>query len=96
MPLILILLPFFFQLIYGRKAIGEDIKLSFGMICLISFCSQIVFTVAPFFLMIHKLQQNNNTCGLPLVGLIMLSLFFTFILIVSIIIQYRIKKSYEK
>jgi len=96
MYLILILLPLLFQIIYGRKAIGEDIKLSFGTICLISFFSQIAVTVIDFFIIANVLQRNNNACGMPLVGLIKISLFFTFLLIVTIIVQYFIKKSYER
>jgi hypothetical protein len=36
-PLILIILPLLFQIIAGRKAIGETISLKFGTVCLISF-----------------------------------------------------------
>ena len=96
MPILFILFPLIFQIIYGRKAIGEDIKLSFGAICVISFLSQIVLTIAAFFLMVEKLQDKNFVCGLPLVGLIMCSLFFTFWLFVIMIIQYFIKRSYER
>ena len=45
--------------------------------------------------MVCMLQKDGITCGLPLAGLIMISLFFTIILIITIIIQYFIKKSYE-
>lgn len=96
MPLLLILLPLVFQIIFGRKAIGEDIKLSFGAICLISFLSQIVLTFVSFFIMAKKLQNDNFVCGLPLVGLIISSSFFTLILIVVMVIQYSIKRSYER
>ena len=94
MPLILIIIPLLFQIIFGRKAIGRDIKWSFGTICLISFLGQILSTIIAFNLIVHYLQKNNNPCGMPLVGLIMVSLFFSFILFITIIIQYRIKKSY--
>lgn len=96
MPLILILLPILFQIIFGRKAIGRDIKLSFGTVCLISFLAQIILTIVAFNVIIYYLKKNNNNCGMPLVGLIMFSLFFTFILIIIMIIQERIKKSYEE
>ena len=96
MPLILILLPLLFQIIFGRKAIGEDIKLSFGTICLISFLSQILLSIVAFFIMTNDLKKENAYCGQPLVGLAILSLFLTFILIVTIIIQYSIKRSYER
>jgi tellurite resistance protein TehA-like permease len=96
MHIILIILPLLFQIIFGRKAIGGDIKLSFGTICLISFLGQILLTILAFNLIVYYLEKNNNACGMPLVGLIMFSLFFTLILIITMIIQYRIKKSYEE
>ncbi|MRX67025.1 hypothetical protein SAMN06265349_102957 [Flavobacterium resistens] len=94
MHLILIVLPLLFQIIFGRKAIGGDIKVSFATICLISFFSQIIFTILEFNIIVYYLEKNNNTCGMPLVGLINFSILFTLILFVTIIIQYRIKKSY--
>lgn len=96
MHIILIIIPLLFQIIFGRKAIGGDIKLSFGTICLISFLGQILFTIFAFKLIIYYLEKNDNDCGIALVGLIMLSLFFTLILIITIFIQFRIKKSYEE
>jgi hypothetical protein len=92
---ILIIFPLFFQIIFGRKAIGEDIKLKFGEVCLISFLGQILLSVIAFFLMGYMLQKNGNQCGTPLAAIIILSQFFTFVLIVTIIIQYFIKKSYD-
>ncbi|WP_269240294.1 hypothetical protein [Flavobacterium limnophilum] len=94
MHVILIILPLLFQIIFGRKAIGGDIKLSFGTICLISFFGQILFTILAFNLIVYYLEKNNNACGMPLVGLVMFSLLFTLILSITIFIQYRIKKSY--
>jgi len=94
MHIILIILPLLFQIIFGRKAIGGDIKLSFGTVCLISFLGQIIFTISAFNLIVYYLKKNNNACGMPLVGLVMLSLLFTVILFITMFIQDRIKKSY--
>ena len=94
MHIILIILPLLFQIIFGRKAIGGDIKWSFGTICLLSFLGQILFTILAFYIIAYYLQKNNNACGMPLVGLVMFSLLFTVILLITIFIQYRIKKYY--
>ena len=95
MPIILIILPLLFQIIFGRKAIGGDIKLSFGSVCLISFLGQILLTISAFKLIVYYLEKNNNACGMPLVGLVMLSLLFSVILFITMLIQDRIRKSYE-
>jgi len=101
-PLILIILPLLFQIIAGRKAIGETISLKFGTVCLISFFSQIVLSVIAFYVSSYNfnkfLEQNPNSfrCGMGFLGLVMLSLLLTFILVIVIIVQYKIKKSYEK
>lgn len=94
MHVILIIIPLLFQIIFGRKAIGGDIKWNFGTICLISFFCQILFTILAFNLIVYYLEKNNNACGMPLVGLVMFSLLFTLILLITVFIQYRIKKSY--
>jgi hypothetical protein len=94
MYIILIILPLLFQIIFGRKAIGGDIKLSFGTVCLISFMGQIAFTIVLFNIIAYYLEKNDNHCGMPLVGLIVISLFLSFILIVTMIIQDHTKKFY--
>jgi hypothetical protein len=94
MHLILIIIPLLFQIIFGRKAIGGDIKLSFGTICFISFLSQILFTIFAFNIIVYYLEKNHNACGMALVGLIMFSLLFTLILFITMLIQERIRKSY--
>lgn len=101
-PLILIILPLLFQIIIGRKAIGETISLKFGTVCFISVILQIILSVVSFCIASYKLnkyfEQNPNgfRCGMGFLGLIMMSLLLSFILIVVIIIQYFIKRSYEK
>jgi hypothetical protein len=101
-PLILIILPLVFQIIFGRKAIAESITLEFGTVCLISFISQIVLSIMAFCLASYNfnqyLEQNPNSfrCGMGFVGLIMLSFLFSIILVIVIIVQYYIKKSYEE
>ena len=96
MHIILIILPLLFQIIFGRKAIGGDIKLSFRTICLISLLGQILLTILAFNIVEYYLKKNNNPCGMAFVGLTMFSFLFTLILIITIINQYRIKKSYEE
>lgn len=101
-PLILIILPLLFQIIFGRKAIGETISLTFRTVCFISFISQIAFSIIAFSLEAYNfnkyLEQNPDSvrCGMGFLGFITLSFLLTFILIIVIIIQYFIKRSYEK
>ncbi|MFH6994031.1 hypothetical protein [Flavobacterium sp. FlaQc-48] len=101
-PLILIIIPLLFQIIIGRKAIGETISLKFGMVCLISLIAQIVLSILSFYIVSYNFnkyfEQNpdSSRCGIPLLGFIMLSFLFIVILIIVIIIQYFIKRSYEK
>ena len=100
LPLIFIILPLIFQIIFGRKAIGEDIKIKFGTICIMSFILQIILSIASFTIISYninkRIESHEFACGMPIVGLFVLTLFFTLILIITMIIQYFIKKSYEK
>ncbi|URC11107.1 MULTISPECIES: hypothetical protein [unclassified Flavobacterium] len=101
-PLILLILPLLFQIIAGRKAIGETISLKFGTVCIISLIAQIIVPVISFYIATYNankyIEQNPNSlrCGMEFVGLFMFTLIFTFVLIVVIIIQYFMKRSYEK
>lgn len=97
-PLILIILPLLFQIIVGRKAIGETISLKFGSVCFMSFILQIIFSSISFYVASYNMQApdgQNYRCGMWMVGFIGLVLIASFLLIVTMIIQYFIKKSYE-
>lgn len=93
--ILLIIFPTLFQIIYGRKAIGEDIKLRFSEVSIISFISQFVLTIVSFKLTTYMLNDKGIKCGMPLVGILSLSFLFTIILIIVIVVQYLIKKSYK-
>lgn len=101
-PIILIILPLLFQIIVGRKAIGETISLTFRTVCFISFISQVALSLIAFSVATYNfnkfLEQNPDSvrCGMGFLGLISLSFILTFILIIVMIIQYFIKRSYEK
>lgn len=100
LSLILVILPLIFQIVFGRKAIGESIKLKFGRVCIISLILQLIFALISFKIILYNLnkriESHEFACGMPLVGLFVITLFFSFFLIITIIIQYFIKKSYEK
>lgn len=96
LTLALLLAPLVFQIIYGRKAIGEDIKLKFDTVCLFSILGQIVFTFLSIFIMGNLIQKKGIHCGMPLVGLFSISILLTVILFITMLIQYFIKKSYYK
>lgn len=97
--LLLLALPIFFQIILGRKAIAESIKLTFSKVCLITFLSQFVFFIIAFKILSNKLRSESNGqihCGMPFVGLIGLEILITLIILVIILVQYLIKRSYNR
>lgn len=99
-PFILIILPLLFQIIFGRKAIGETIPLKFGTISFISLILQIVLSIIAYFIASYNftesLEGRPYRCGIGILGIIAFSLLFTVMLIIVIIAQYFIKRSYEK
>ncbi|WP_291286488.1 hypothetical protein [Flavobacterium sp.] len=101
-PLILLIFPLLFQIIAGKKAIDQIIPLKFGTVCFISCIAQLIVPVLSFYIATYNAnvykEQNPNSlrCGMEFVGLFMFAFLFAFILIVTIIIQYFIKRSYEK
>ena len=100
MPLILVVLPLLFQIIYGRKAIGEEIKWKFGTICIISLLSQIAVSILSFSIASYNFEKSfegkEYHCGMGILGIIVLALFFTISLLLTMLIQYFIKRSYDK
>jgi hypothetical protein len=99
-PLILIVLQLFFQIIFGRKAIGEDIKWNFGSIVTLSIISQIILSVISFYVASYNFEKSLDgreyRCGMGLLGIVAISLLFTVFLLITILIQYFIKKYYDK
>jgi hypothetical protein len=99
-PIILILLPLFFQLIFGRKAINETIKLRLRTISLISLFLQIVLSILSYWIASYNfresLGQQPYRCGMGILSIIVISLLFTFILIIVMIVQFLMTKSGEK
>jgi len=94
--LLLLILPLLFQVIYGRKAILESIKLNLSKVSLISFFSQILFSFFALNLLDYKIRSESDGqfhCGMPFVGLIIMELFFTALLIIAMLIQFSIRKS---
>lgn len=98
-PLLLLVLPMIFQIIFGRNFQYETIKLSFFKVSVISFLLQILVSYLAFQIVSHNLGSNANGeihCGMPLLGLIFLELIFIIILVVTIIIQYFMKRWYHR
>jgi len=99
-PIILTLLPLFFQLIFGRKAINRAIKLNFRSISFISIVLQIILSALSFGVASYNFRENLGQqpyrCGMGILPIIAFSFLFTFILIVVIVVQSFFKKSHEK
>jgi hypothetical protein len=97
--LILVILPILFQLIVGSKTIffKNSTKLKFGKISLISFISQIIFSIAAIYIANYNLSKyfdehpNSTRCGMPFFGVLMSIIFFIIVLCIIILLQFFIK-----
>jgi hypothetical protein len=100
LPLILIAIPLLFQIIIGRKSIGEDIKLKFGRVCLITLGLQILLSFIAFAIASYNFEQSlggrEYRCGMGLLGVFALIIIFSILILITILIQYFVKKSYER
>jgi|GEM_PF-1772097 len=96
-PFLLLFLPLIFQFIFGRKDNAESIKLNFAKVSIINFLLQIVFSCLVFNIIANRLTANGPLkCGMPFVGLIFLELLIGVFLLAVILIQYLIKRSYNR
>ncbi len=97
--LLLLALPIIFQIIFGRKAIVKTIKLTFFKVCLITFLAQFIFFIIAFKVLSYRLREESNGqihCGMPFVGLIGLEILISIIILLIILVQYLIKRSYNR
>lgn len=97
--LLLLGLPILFQIIFGRKAIAESIKVSFFQVSIISFLSQFIVFFIAYKLLSNKLRSESNGqihCGMPFLGLIFFEILITIIIFIIILIQYLIKRHYDR
>lgn len=103
-PFILLISPVLFQLIVGTKIIFDKkpTKLKFGKISLMSFISQIFFSVAAVFITNYNISKyfdqhpNTTRCGMPFLGVIVGVVFLVIILCFIILLQFLIKKWKER
>ncbi|MBF4491460.1 hypothetical protein IRZ83_02775 [Flavobacterium sp. JLP] len=97
-PLILLILPLLFQLIFGNKAIRDKFSITFSNVSFISIISQVVLSIASYKIAIYNFDQyfeqhpNQTKCGMGFLGLIGFAGFLTTLLILAIIIQYFINR----
>ena len=73
---ILFLIPLIFQFNIGIKAVNGYISLKFWKVCFISYGGLILITIANFFLILNRLNETGIRDGLPLVGVLLIGIFF--------------------
>jgi len=84
---LLFLLPFTFQIIYGIKAIKGNTKLKLWYVSVLSCIGQILITVLNFYLMALFIKQAESHDGLPMVGVVVLNIFFAILVLLVILVQ---------
>lgn len=98
-PFILLVIPFLIQIIWGSKAIKKKIKLNFGYISLITIILQIPLSILSVYIASENINANinyQNRCGLVMLGIVAFNFLFAILLLVTIIVQFFIKRYYEK
>ncbi len=101
LPLILLALPVLFQLILGTKTIYKPSLFKFSSASWISFVSYILFSFIAYYIVDYNFSKqyeqypNPIRCGMPLLGIVMASLFLLFILVLIIVCQFLIKRRRE-
>lgn len=99
-PFILLVIPFLIQIIWGSKAIKKKIKLNFGYISLISIILQIPLSILSLAIASYNFNESLDgreyKCGMGFLGIIAFAFLFFMLLIITIIVQYFIKRYYDK
>ncbi len=98
-PLILLVLPLVFQIIFGIRKIYESVKLNLTKVSVINFLLQILVSYLAFTIVSHNLRDRSNgeiRCGLPLVGMIVFELLIFGVLLTIMLIQFLIRNRMRK
>lgn len=99
-PLILITLPFIFQILIGSASIRRNFKYKFKNICLISLISQVLISFVSFAIASYNFEQSMQgekfRCGPGILGFLILIALFSILLVLTILIQFLIKRTYFK
>src|SRR3954465_8035561 len=101
-PLILIILPLLFQLILGTISLFRPALFRFKTISVTNIILQILFVISAFTIASNNFSRyfdqhpDSPRCGMPLLGLMIVSLLLTITVIVVILIQFLIKRWYHK
>jgi len=95
LTLILIALPFIFQIIFGKRSIYDGMTIKFEYVCLISIALQLVLSYLAFSIFDYNFKQSLEgrefVCGMPYVAIALLILMFSALLVLTIIVQFIIK-----
>jgi uncharacterized membrane protein len=98
-PFILAILPLLSQIIFGYKAIKKTIQPEFVYISLINIILQIPLSFLSIYIASENINSNpayENKCGLIMLGIVAFNFIFAFLLLITIVIQYFIKRYKEK
>jgi len=101
-PLILIVLPLLFQLLFGTMSLLRPILFPFKTVAVTSITLQIAFSIIGFSIASHNFSEyfdqhpNSTRCAMPLLGFATLSIFLAIVVIITIVIQFLIKKWKER
>lgn len=101
-PLVLIVLPVLFQLIFGTIAILKPSPLKFKTVFIVNIILEVILSITAFYIASHNFSRyieqnpNSNRCAMAFVGLGTLVVLSALILFAIISIQYLIKKTRDK
>jgi Ni,Fe-hydrogenase I cytochrome b subunit len=85
--LLLFLIPLIFQFNVGSKAVHGYISLKFWKVCIFSYVGLILMTIANFFLTLNRLHETGIRDGMPLIGVLVIGMFFGILNLIIIGIQ---------
>lgn len=98
-PFILLVIPFLIQIIWGTKAILKTTDLKFSHISIVAIVLQIPLSVLSVYIASENINANSeyqNRCGLVMLGIVAFNFLFAILLLVTILVQFLIKRYREK
>jgi hypothetical protein len=92
LSILILFIPFWFQIIVGNKSLNNSISINFVIVCLISLVFQVLITLLSFFLAIKSIVDSGNKCATGAVGIFAFSFLITLLILFAMVVQFVKKK----
>jgi hypothetical protein len=95
LAILLLLVPLIFQLTFGRLSFKKRLNFPFEYISLLCFFAQLLFIFLALKIVDIDAKNQGVNCGMPQASMFFAGMFFTIVLLITIVVQLFARKVAE-